>query len=170
MNTTLRLAVSFMAIAGLIVLQLGLPSNSEALIVKQATTNTTITASTTISNSTGGTTPTACTGCHTSSNPTSSADLLSSYAPGAVVFLFEGIDPNIDAASILAGLGNINWADQPTVKFWKDTDGNITGASVEGNVAPVPEPSTILLIGAGFAGIAGLSVRRRMKNKKNCDK
>ncbi len=38
----------------------------------------------------------------------------------------------------------------------------IGGVSFDANVAPVPEPATIMLVGAGLVGIAGLG-RRRLK-------
>jgi hypothetical protein len=45
--------------------------------------------------------------------------------------------------------------------FWSESAGKISNVSLYGTSAPVPEPTTILLLGSGFVGLTGL--RRKFK-------
>jgi probable HAF family extracellular repeat protein len=83
---------------------------------------------------------------------------LSDDTPGGMVDVHDLLDPAFADWSILTGQG-IN------------DRGWIAATRIDPNIGqvhalllqPVPEPGTVLLMGAGLAGLAGLAVRRRKK-------
>ncbi len=60
------------------------------------------------------------------------------------------------------GWGNVTISAVPTDDWWHYNDFAITTVGIDMDVAPVPEPATMLLFGTGLAGLA-LYRRKRMK-------
>jgi hypothetical protein len=61
---------------------------------------------------------------------------------------------------LLLDFGDDYFGSNDTLKFWADTD----TLAIAGDINPVPEPSTILLLGLGITGLIGLK-RKQNSNK-----
>ena len=62
---------------------------------------------------------------------------------------------------LLLDFGDDYFGSDDTLKFWADTD----TLAVSGDINPVPEPSTILLMGLGITGLIGVQRKRFLKRK-----
>jgi CHRD domain/PEP-CTERM motif len=79
--------------------------------------------------------------------------LASSYNPA-----FDGATPALQEATLVAGI-------ETGDTYLNIHTTNFPGGEIRGFLVPTPEPSTLLLLGSGVIGLAGLATKRRLARR-----
>lgn len=100
----------------------------------------------------------------TQTNPAAGSGAFSGTVSGVLQFDASGVNVVFSNTTVVLGGGMYTYRLPSTVFPIAEPNVNDGRTSIQGTLTVVPEPSTILLLGTGIAGLGLFGVRRRKSN------